>query len=404
LSTPPAVPQKKLLSDENLLIMFGVTLMSVLGVASITPAFPMMMKDFDVSQGQIGLLITFFTLPGVFLSPVLGVMADRWGRKRILVPSLVVFGVAGAACGLVRDFHLLLALRAVEGTGAAALGSLNTTIIGDMYSGPRRATAMGYNSSVLSIGTASYPAIGGALALLGWYYPFYLPILAVPVGLLVLARLHTPEPRNDQDLKAYLGATWSQLKNIRLIGVMFAGILTFLLIYGSLLTYFTLMLADKFNASSFIIGLTVTAMSLTTAAVSTQLGRINRRFALGSIIIAAFVFYGVAFFLVPLMPSLGLLFIPMLILGAGHGANVPSFRTAVAEMAPIEYRAAVMSVNSMMLRIGQTIGPPLIALLYVFGGFPAVFYGSGVIALLTAAVGLTGRTIVNRRSPAAPAA
>jgi MFS transporter, ACDE family, multidrug resistance protein len=57
----------------------------------------------------------------------------------------------------------------------------------------------------LSVGTASYPAIGGALALLGWHYPFALPLLAVPLALLVLFSLLNSEPHNEQDLKEYAG-------------------------------------------------------------------------------------------------------------------------------------------------------------------------------------------------------
>jgi len=82
--------------------------------------------------------------------------------------------------------------------GAGALGTLNVTVIGDIYSGRERSAALGYNSSVLSVGTASYPAIGGALATFGWFYPFTLAFLAVPVGILVLVSLRNPEPHNDQ--------------------------------------------------------------------------------------------------------------------------------------------------------------------------------------------------------------
>ena len=66
---------------------------------------------------------------------------------------------------------------------------------------------MGLNASILSIGTASYPAIGGALAILGWQYPFILPVVALPVGILVLVSLRNPEPRNRQGTKEYLGNT-----------------------------------------------------------------------------------------------------------------------------------------------------------------------------------------------------
>jgi ACDE family multidrug resistance protein len=155
---------RKVYKDHNLHVLWGVTLMAVLGVSSVTPAFPRIVQDLGVSSGQVGLLITVFTLPGIVLTPVLGVLSDRYGRKKILVPALLLFGVAGA---LARRFELLLALRFFQGMGAAALGTLNVTVIEDMYGGRERSAALGYNSSVLSVGTASYPAIGGALATFG---------------------------------------------------------------------------------------------------------------------------------------------------------------------------------------------------------------------------------------------
>jgi MFS family permease len=86
------------------------------------------------------------------------------GRKKIIVPSLLLFGIAGTACAFARDFNLLLLLRLLQGIGAASLLSLSVTLIGDLYAGDRRANAMGYNASVTSIGTAIYPTVGGALA------------------------------------------------------------------------------------------------------------------------------------------------------------------------------------------------------------------------------------------------
>ena len=87
---------RPLITHRNLQIVFAVTLIAVMGVTSITPVFPMVRQVFNISAGQVGLLITMFTLPGVILSPVLGVLADRYGRKKILVPSLFLFAVAGS--------------------------------------------------------------------------------------------------------------------------------------------------------------------------------------------------------------------------------------------------------------------------------------------------------------------
>ncbi len=178
--------ERKLYRETNLLIIFSITLMAVLGVASITLAFPMVAQELNIPTQDVGLLITIFTFPGVLLTPILGILADRWGRKTVLIPSLMLFGIAGGTCTFARDFNILLALSFFQGIGAASLASLNITLIGDLYSGRERATAMGYNASVLSVGTASYPALGGALAMLGWYYPFLLSLVAIPIGFIVL--------------------------------------------------------------------------------------------------------------------------------------------------------------------------------------------------------------------------
>jgi MFS transporter, ACDE family, multidrug resistance protein len=97
--------------DHNLHVLWGVTLMAVLGTSSITPAFPTIVREVGVSSGQVGLLITIFTLPGIVMTPVLGVLSDRYGRKKILVPALLLFGLAGGACAFASSFDILLALR-----------------------------------------------------------------------------------------------------------------------------------------------------------------------------------------------------------------------------------------------------------------------------------------------------
>src|SRR5660397_271821 len=155
------MPDSYLLRNRNLRVIFSVTLMAVMSVSSITPAFPKIIHEFAISGIEVGLLITAFTLPGGCLAPFLGVLGDRWGRKKILVPSLLLFAVAGTACAFVTHFPILLGLRTLQGVGGASLGTLAPTLIGDIYSGQERAAAMGLNASVLSIGTASYPAIGG---------------------------------------------------------------------------------------------------------------------------------------------------------------------------------------------------------------------------------------------------
>jgi ACDE family multidrug resistance protein len=373
--------QRKIYLDANLQIIFGVTLTAVMGVASISPAFPRIVEGLNLSPEAVGLLITVFTFPGVILTPVLGVLADHFGRKRILVPSLILFGIAGGACSLARDFNLLLLLRFLQGIGAASLGSLNVTIIGDLYSGKERVAAMGYNASVLSVGTASYPSIGGALATLGWYYPFTFHSVAIPVGLLVLFSLKNPEPKSEQHLKEYLGNAWQSIKNRQVVGLFAASVTTFIILYGAYLTYLPLLIGGSFGASPLIIGLIMSSMSLTTAITSSQLGRLAKVYPERTLLKAAYIFYASALVIVPFVPNLWVLLIPIIIFGVGHGLNIPSIQTLLAGLAPMEHRAAFMSVNGMVLRLGQTLGPLLMGAVFGLWGIGGVFYAGAVFAI-----------------------
>ena len=109
---------------------------------------------------------------------------------------------------------------------------------------------MGYNASVLNVGTAAYPAVGGALAVIAWNYPFYLPLLAIPVGLFVIFRLNNPEPYKKQSFIEYLRNTWVSI-NKRDVWALFAiNILVFIILYGSLLTFFPIFLEENFQANA----------------------------------------------------------------------------------------------------------------------------------------------------------
>lgn len=371
-----------MLRQQNLHIIFSVTLIAVLGVSSITPVFPLVRQVFGITATQVGLLITMFTLPGVILSPVLGVLADRYGRKKILVPSLFLFALAGTLCGFTRDFGWLVFYRFLQGTGAAAIGALNITLIGDLYSGKARAAAMGYNASVLSIGTATYPAIGGVLATLAWYYPFFLPVFALPVGLWVIFSLDNPEPSNQQVLGVYLKAVLRSFRNRSVIGLFLLSCLTFILLYGSFLTYLPLHLYEKFGTPPYQIGFILSFSSLATAAVSTQLGPLAARISYKKLLVLVNGIYILSMVIIPQVDSLWWMLLPSGLFGAAQGINIPVLQTLLAGSAPLEYRAAFMSANGTVLRLGQTLGPVAIGAVYAGSGMDATFYAGAILAIL----------------------
>lgn len=367
--------------DHNLHVVWGVTLMAVLGTSSVTPAFPRIVQELGISSGQVVLLITFFTLPGVLLTPVAGVLSDRFGRKKILVPSLLLFGIAGGACALVRDFDLLLGLRVLQGMGAAALGTTNVTLLGDLFSGDDRTEALGYNSSILSIGSASYPAIGGALATFAWYYPFALPVVAIPIAFLVLFSLHNPGPENDQDLKEYFGSVWEHVKDRRVLGLFAGSLVTFILLFGSLITYLPILMNELFQASPLVIGLVVASSSLATAVTSTQMRRLSSRFSEKVLIRVSFLLYAAALCIVPLAPNVWMLLIPTVIFGVAQSLNLPISFSLLTAAAPKENRGAFLSLNSTILRLGQTIGPLLMSATAAGLGLGGAYFVAAALAV-----------------------
>jgi len=368
------------LSDVNLYIIFGITLTAVMGVSSIAPAFPSIADSLDVSTERIGLLITFFTIPGIIITPILGLLADRFGRKIVLVPSLFLFGFAGTACAYATSFDQMLLFRALQGMGSASLGALNLTLIGDLYTGNQRATAMGYNGSVLSIGTAFYPAVGGALAILGWYYPFYLSLLAIPVGIFVLLKLEKTGSSNSLNMTEIFSNVASSLVSKKVIPLFVGIFLTFIMLYGGYITFFTILLDERFEQNSFWIGIILSGSSFMTAYASSQLGKLTERFSEVNLIRTAAVLYLTIFLIIPQVSNIWWFTIPVIIFGAAQGINIPSILNLLTGYANKEYRAAFLSVNWVVMRTGQALGPYLLGLVYAGISLNATFYAAAIAA------------------------
>ncbi len=367
---------------RSLSTIFMVTLIAVMGVASITPAFPSIKEHFNLSPTQVTLLITVFTLPGVFLSPVVGILADRMGRKTILLPSLFLFGMAGAGCFLANNWELLLILRLFQGIGAASLGTINVTLIGDIYTGEKRVAIMGYNASVLSIGTAAYPAIGGALAMAGWQVPFLLPLLAIPTAFMVIFGLKNPEPNKKQDFGVYLRRTWKNINRRTVWGLFIINILVFVILYGAYLSYLPQLMKERMQASPLQIGLLMSGFSVVTALTSSQLKRINRKFKQKTQLHASFVLYMISMILLSFSHEWWQLLFPVIAFGIAHGMIIPGIQTLLVGFAPISERAGFMSINSMVLRVGQTTGPLCIGIFYAIGGTGTAFLGAAFVGIL----------------------
>lgn len=355
--------------------------MAVMGVSSITPVFPAVVEALDIQPGSVGLLISVYALPGILFTPIMGILADRLGRKQVLVPALLLFAIAGSACALARDFQLLLILRFLQGLGGASLGSLTATLIGDLYRGQARTRAMGYKASVLSLGSAVYPSLGGALAVLGWYVPFALPLLGLAVAAAVLFRLDIPRVPVEGGFLGYLDDALGGMRNRKVLGLYLATLISFVVLYGAYMTFIPLFLAERFGSTAPLIGPIMTLGSLATAVTASRLGSLSRTIRKESLLAWAFALFALSFLLIPWLPGHWWMALAVGLFGVAQGFNYPVVLSLLAGIAPEEQRAMFMSVNGMVIRIGQASGPLVMAAIFAISGMTGVFYASAGICL-----------------------
>lgn len=155
----------------------------------------------------------------------------------------------------------------------------------------------------------------------------------------------------------------------------------FMVLYGSLLTYVPILMKQRMNAGPGKIGMMMSLMSLVTAAVASQSGKISLWLRPARQILVSLICYLVAILLYLKSGSLPMLVIPSLLFGIGHGIILPCIQNKLVTYAPVHERAAFMSANSVLTRSGQTLGPLFAGLFYTISGLTGVFISGAILIL-----------------------
>lgn len=385
--------------QAHLLLIVSITLVEVMGTMSIGPALPGIAAHFALSPQDIGWVTTAFVLPILIGAPVFGVLADRVGRKIILVPSLFLFAIAGVASAFAPTFETLLVFRFLQGIGAASLEALALALLADLYFGQRLTRVMGINAAMIAGGLVVYPLVAGALASFDWRYVFTLPVLAILVGVWMWIAFPEPSPSKSAAFSAkdYSAEMWRSLNRRDVFWVLALIALVFVLLFGPFLTTMP-MFASVNGASEFEIGALITVMALSFGAASVSLGWLSRKTSKNAIVSLAFVAYTIALAITPSMANAYMLAIPSFLFGIGHGLIFPITQAVLAEIAPKTGRAGFMAIVAMAVPFGQTVGPVLAGAAFGEFGFDGVFLGSaaivGALALLSLSI-LTTRNAKN---------
>lgn len=373
---PPGAPP--------LLLIFSITVTGILNNTLIGPAIPDILESFDQPDSRAGLLVASGALPGIVVAPLIGVLSDRYGRRKVLTPCLVVFGIGGGLAALAPSFALLLVLRFVQGVGGAGLINLAVVIIGDFWTGNERARLVGRNAATLTISLAVFPAVGGLLTELGgWRLSFAPYPLALVTALLVWRLLPDIDLHPQPHLRAQLGDAARVLRRPLLALATLAAFGVFFLIFGLYLTVLPVLLEDRFGLSAGARGLVLSAPALSSTVAALTVGRLRATYGGRALVLAGSGAFAVAFVMIGVAPSLVVLLLGGLVYGVGEGLSIPTYQDFVAGAAPPASRGAVVAVWVGAARAGQVAGP-LVAGAALASMLPgAVFVAGGVLAAAT---------------------
>lgn len=358
-----------------------VTMVTMMGGSVISPALPVIQQAFIIETSKIGLLMTAFSLPGIISIPIAGIMTDRFGRQKVIVPMLLLYSIAGSLCFFAPNFEVLLLLRFLSGLGAGALATLSLILIGDLFNDKEQKEALGYRTSFGYFSNGILPIFGGFLAVISWNYPFLLFLLGIPISLMAMAVLVNEKIDNQSTINEYLIEVGRGLSNVRTASLLTIAPTLMMINQGILATFLPIYIGSKFGVSAAIIGIIISTRVIAGSLIAFFMGKLTEIVKEEWLLISSMIVLAITIIFIPFVTSVWFMIGPVMFMGFALGVSFPAFQSLLISEAPKELRAGVMSANGVTNRMGQAAGPIIAGALYATGGFKAVFFGASLFLL-----------------------
>lgn len=359
-------------------LLASVSVLAVSAYTLLPPALPEIAAEFGVTAGEAGLVTVAATLPGIVLAPLLGVLADRYGRRELLIACLLAFAVGGCATAFAPSFAAVIACRLVQGVGGAGLIGLVMAEIGTRWQGPACTTVMGRNAAAIGVAVIAWPALGGVLTSTGGWRLACLPAVGGILAAEAIRRAMPPSPRSTLPMSGQLRAAYVAVRDPRLRKWLVAGAVVFLLLFGLLLTALPEHLDTAFDLQPWQRGLVLALPASTSTMAALLLGRVTTKWGADAVMTAGFAIVAIAFAAVALAPSAPVVGLALLGYGLGEGLLIPTIQTAAAGAGTAANRGTTVAVFVSCARLGQTSGPLLVAPI-VAGPGPETAFALGAL-------------------------
>jgi EmrB/QacA subfamily drug resistance transporter len=196
-------------------LIFGIVaiglFMSSIDSTIVATALPAIHTSLRATINWAGWTITIYSLGMVIGLPIAGKISDQFGRRRIFVYGVALFTASSLLCGLSTDIYLLVAFRALQAIGGAALQPAAAGIVADHF-GKDRDRAIGMFGTIAAGGQVIGPVVGGVLVgYLSWRWIFF---VNVPIGIVLLGAIFRFVPESQR-----MARTRTDIRGLVLMGL-----------------------------------------------------------------------------------------------------------------------------------------------------------------------------------------
>jgi MFS transporter, ACDE family, multidrug resistance protein len=359
----------------GILSLSSIPLVMTLGNSMLIPVLPMMEKELHISSFQSSLIITIYSIVAILLIPIAGFLSDRIGRKKVIIPSLLIAGIGGLisafASWKINDPYILILIgRLFQGLGAAGAAPIVLPLVGDMCKNEKDVNSgLGLIETSNTFGKVLSPILGAFLATFLWYMPFIaIPVFCLISVILIQFMIVTPKD-NEVDKSSFI-MFLKKVKHILvkegrwLISIFIVGCICMYILFG-MLFYLSSDLEDKYGINGVIKGLILAiplgALCLASFITGKKLGKDKNH-------IKWVIFIGIVMMTLTLLgisytTNIYILLGALIISGIGIGISLPSLDALITNGVEKDQRGTITSIYSSARFIGVALGPPTFVIL-----------------------------------------
>ncbi|MFG6148779.1 MFS transporter [Halobacillus sp. B23F22_1] len=358
-----------------LVSMASIPLVMTLGNSMLIPVLPIFEKKVGISSFQSSMIITSYSIAAIFLIPVAGYLSDRYGRKIVILPSLIIALIGGLIAGFaswkINDpFTWIVIGRVLQGIGAAGATPIILPLVGDLYKDDDEKTSscLGIIETSNTFGKVLSPILGALFAAFLWFLPFFsISFFSLISIILVFFFIKAPKKNEEPPkFKAFIKKT-KKIFNEEgkwLYTVFLTGVYLMLILFGVL--FFLSDIFEKIHdlygvKKGFYLAIPLFGLCLasfiTGKIIKGDLKVMKRVLVCGLLMSSSTVI-----FIGMVSDKLLWLLVITTLMGVAIGAILPTLDAMITEGIEKEERGTITSFYSSSRFIGVALGPPGMAM------------------------------------------